>query len=336
MKTFKAVPTNIITGFLGVGKTTAILHLLKTKPADERWAVLVNEFGEVGIDGALLSAQAGSIAVKEVPGGCMCCSVGIPSRVAMNQLIKEQNPDRILIEPTGLAHPQQVLDQFSDEYYQSVLSIRASIVLLDPWCLTDKQFSDLPAFQDQIQFADVLVATKADVAEKSQLDYFFQFAGTLRPEKTKIAAVSHGELPCQWLDLPKIEPLIGSASHTHHHHEHVQKSESQETVSTEIQRKENATEFANSCGWVFPVRYMFNDENLLAMIIGLEVPRVKGIFNTDKGRRVINKMRKTVSHKSLESEIQKNHQDSRVEMISVDSVLWPEIESQLMSCLVDR
>ncbi len=53
MKIISAVPTNIITGFLGVGKTTAILHLLKSKPADERWAVLVNEFGEVGVDGSV-------------------------------------------------------------------------------------------------------------------------------------------------------------------------------------------------------------------------------------------------------------------------------------------
>lgn len=60
------VPTNIITGFLGVGKTTAILHLLATKPAHEKWAVLVNEFGEIGIDGAIMSEQGAMI--KEVPG----------------------------------------------------------------------------------------------------------------------------------------------------------------------------------------------------------------------------------------------------------------------------
>ncbi len=61
--------TNLITGFLGSGKTTSILHLLAQKPADEKWAVLVNEFGEVGIDGALL-ADSGAL-LKEIPGGCM-------------------------------------------------------------------------------------------------------------------------------------------------------------------------------------------------------------------------------------------------------------------------
>ncbi len=64
------IPTNVITGFLGAGKTTVILHLLKQKPKDEVWGVLVNEFGEVGIDGAML-AGSGAV-VREIPGGCMC------------------------------------------------------------------------------------------------------------------------------------------------------------------------------------------------------------------------------------------------------------------------
>jgi hypothetical protein len=61
MTIIKSVPTNIITGFLGVGKTTAILHLLKTKPANERWAILVNEFGEIGIDGELIAGEQKSL-----------------------------------------------------------------------------------------------------------------------------------------------------------------------------------------------------------------------------------------------------------------------------------
>ena len=76
------VPTNIITGFLGVGKTTAILELLKNKPEGENWAVLVNEFGEIGIDGAMMTDQGALI--KEVPSGCMCCTAGVPMSVGIN------------------------------------------------------------------------------------------------------------------------------------------------------------------------------------------------------------------------------------------------------------
>lgn len=69
-----AVPTNVITGFLGVGKTTAILNLLKSKPDNERWAVLVNEFGEIGVDGSLFEGQHSQeqgVFIREVPGGCL-------------------------------------------------------------------------------------------------------------------------------------------------------------------------------------------------------------------------------------------------------------------------
>ena len=73
----EAVPTNVITGFLGVGKTSAILHLLKSKPDNERWAVLVNEFGEIGVDGSLFEGQhneAGNVFIREVPWLHVLCS----------------------------------------------------------------------------------------------------------------------------------------------------------------------------------------------------------------------------------------------------------------------
>lgn len=98
--------TNLITGFLGSGKTTSILHLLANKDPAEKWAVLVNEFGEVGIDGALL---ADSGALLKIPGGCMCCVNGLPMQVGLNTLLRQGKPDRLLIEPTGLGHPKQIL-----------------------------------------------------------------------------------------------------------------------------------------------------------------------------------------------------------------------------------
>ena len=94
-KKISTVPTNIITGFLGVGKTSAILHLLKEKPKDERWAILVNEFGEIGVDGSLFEGQHNQeqgVFIREVPGGCMCCAAGLPMQIALNQLLTRANP----------------------------------------------------------------------------------------------------------------------------------------------------------------------------------------------------------------------------------------------------
>ena len=140
--------TNLITGFLGSGKTTSILHLLANKDPAEKWAVLVNEFGEVGIDGALL-ADSGAM-VKEIPGGCMCCVNGLPMQVGLNTLLRQGKPDRLLIEPTGLGHPKQILDLLTAPVYEPWLELRATLCLLDPRQLLDEKAINNDNFRDQL------------------------------------------------------------------------------------------------------------------------------------------------------------------------------------------
>ncbi len=152
--------TNLITGFLGSGKTTSILHLLAQKPADEKWAVLVNEFGEVGIDGALL-ADSGAL-LKEIPGGCMCCVNGLPMQVGLNTLLRQGKPDRLLIEPTGLGHPKQILDILTAAVYEPWIDLRATLCILDPRQLLDEKAVNNDNFRDQLAAADIIVANKSD------------------------------------------------------------------------------------------------------------------------------------------------------------------------------
>ena len=147
-----SVPTNIITGFLGVGKTSAILHLLKQKPSNECWAVLVNEFGEIGVDGSLIKGQLNkeqSVFIREVPGGCMCCASGLPMQIALNQLLNEAKPDRLLIEPTGLGHPVEVLQVLSNQYYKDILNLQKTITLVDARNLSDSRYTEHEAFNQQ-------------------------------------------------------------------------------------------------------------------------------------------------------------------------------------------
>ena len=174
------VATNIITGFLGVGKTSTILQLLKNKPKDERWAVLVNEFGEIGIDGALIEGQHSEqqgVYIREVPGGCMCCTAGLPMRVALTQLLRQAKPDRLLIEPTGLGHPKEVMHTLTDDSFNGIIALQKTITLVDARQLSDPRYLDNETFQQQIAIADVIVANKQDLyssSDKSALENYLQ------------------------------------------------------------------------------------------------------------------------------------------------------------------
>ena len=176
----KAIPTNIITGFLGVGKTTAILNLLKNKPKNERWAVLVNEFGEIGVDGSLFQGQHSTeqgVFISEVPGGCMCCAAGLPMQIALNQLLSESKPDRLLIEPTGLGHPKEVLEILSAEYYQDVLCLHKTVTLVDARNLKDSRYTEHKTFNQQIAIADIVIGNKLDLYQSSDSAKYCQFDG---------------------------------------------------------------------------------------------------------------------------------------------------------------
>ncbi len=88
-----AVPVHVITGFLGAGKSSLIHHLLASKPAGERWAVVINEFGRVGIDQAMFEERA-DLVVEALPGGCLCCQQAVVLRASLVRLLRRQRPDR--------------------------------------------------------------------------------------------------------------------------------------------------------------------------------------------------------------------------------------------------
>lgn len=125
------IPTHVIAGPLGAGKTSLIRALLAQKPATKRWAVLINEFGQIGLDAALLTTDDEGIAFAEIAGGCLCCVNGVPFQVGLARLLRKARPDRLLIEPSGLGHPGQLLAQLATAPWQQLLAVQPCVVVLD-------------------------------------------------------------------------------------------------------------------------------------------------------------------------------------------------------------
>jgi G3E family GTPase len=193
---------NLITGFLGAGKTTAILHLLAHRPAHERWAVVVNEFGEVGIDGEILADAAGdAIRVREVSGGCICCTGAMNLRVALTRILREIRPDRLLLEPTGLGHPTGIVDTLRDPWLASAARLGNITCIVDPAGFTQERLDQSLIYKDQLTLADVVVINKTDVAPPDRLAALEAFVAGLYPPKQAVVRTTHGQIDPALLDL---------------------------------------------------------------------------------------------------------------------------------------
>jgi len=161
------IPTHVIAGPLGAGKTSLIKHLLAQRPANERWAVLINEFGQIGLDAALLTQDDDGIALGEVAGGCLCCVNGAPFQVGLGRLLRKAKPDRLFIEPSGLGHPAQLLKQLREAPWQQVLAVQPCVMVLDAQALAaGKQLPQ--AQQEALASAGLLVLNKDETLDGAQ------------------------------------------------------------------------------------------------------------------------------------------------------------------------
>ncbi|NIC03864.1 CobW family GTP-binding protein [Billgrantia bachuensis] len=192
------IPVHLFTGFLGSGKTTLIRRLIEQKPKEERWAVLVNEFGQIGIDQAMFEARD-DVIVKGLPGGCLCCQLAFVLQATLVNLLHRHRPDRLIIEPSGLGHPAGLLDVLRGEAFANILELRDVVVLLDPARLDDPRAREHETFNDQLAMADAVALTKSDRATPEQLTAALHHAESLWPAKKWVTEVAHGELPISLL-----------------------------------------------------------------------------------------------------------------------------------------
>lgn len=316
------IAVNLVTGFLGTGKTTTIRHLLHAHPRQQRWAVLVNEFGEIGVDGALLDDEG--VAVQEVAGGCLCCVAAPAFTTGLNRLIRQQRPDRILIEPSGLGHPAQVIETLSGPIYQGLLDIRATLCVLDARHLSSPRHREHPNFIDQIHLADVVLANKADLYSIQDERALEAFLIGLDPPKQSVVSSRFGNIDPALLDLGRDTNRRAAFPEAHAFLVETAANDSQARVPTAqpwllIEGNDDGYRRAS---WSIKQHRPWPLSALESMLAGLRTERIKGLFLTDKGWLAVN---------DSDWSGVAPPEDLRARLVLIDAVHLPvaEIEAQL-------
>jgi len=326
----KLVKTHIISGFLGAGKTTLLQQLLQQKPETEVWAVLMNEFGQIGVDQQLLPHNSG-YEVKELLGGCLCCAGQLPMQIALSRLIQDKQPDRLFIEPTGLGHPAQLLEQLTEPHWQAQINMRALVTVLDGSRLHDQKWISQDLYQEQLKAAQIVVISHANSMITSDYKVLDEFKNEYLADIQSWLLAEQGHLNLQQIDVAhqgtqrKIVPLL-----------HLQKQlNSSEEFPIIKQLPYHYVETTNGytvVGWKFSKRWQFDFYNVLDVLCDQkDWLRIKGIFNTNQGWMTFNFNPENLNYKSSEEGL-----DNRIEVITQSNRDWNELESALLACRIDQ
>ncbi|GGC94471.1 CobW family GTP-binding protein [Halopseudomonas salina] len=310
------VATHLIAGPLGAGKTSLIRSLLAQRPAHERWAVLINEFGQIGIDAALLHTDAAGVQLAEIPGGCLCCVNGVPFQVGLNRLLRRARPHRLFIEASGLGHPQALMRQLAADPWQSVLALQPLIMVIDaPRLLADGKLSEPQ--QLALESAGLAVLNKTEELTSEQCTALIL---KVRPVPTVCAVqgvldlsqlpvsvtfTGHGfspQLPDATLPPGKLWRNVDDW----HCHRHQQTDQ-------------------HSIGWVIHPHQIFHLDEVRSWLDRFSCHRAKGVLHTTDGWMSFNAVAgdKPVWHPSAW------RRDNRLELISSSPFDGHELESAL-------
>ena len=203
----------IISGFLGSGKTTLIKHLLENSGPGT--AVLVNEFGDVGIDGDLF--QGDNVDIVELPSGCICCALKNDLILSINELYEKANPKNLIIEPSGVATLSDIMESLTIELIKAPIQLEAIITVVEPdLLLEDQEFENLGRFYyDQIGNADLILINKCDINPPEDIEKAKELLGKMNPTAMIMPAVY-----CE-VTLPELLSSgdVKVKDDHHHHHE---------------------------------------------------------------------------------------------------------------------
>jgi len=216
---------NLIFGFLGSGKTTRVRHLLARR-SSEKTAVIVNEFGEVGIDGEILRGKA--VDLVELNAGCLCCTLKGSLLNAVEELREKAGVERIIVEATGLAQPSELTETLADPSLSERVDVGPLVTVVDA-AKFPKLYAMLGEFYEaQIESADILVLNKVDLVAASELDRVRDEIRQINPTADLLFA-ERGEVDAEYLLVDRASAVVAAhgemagqhGAHAHpHDHDH--------------------------------------------------------------------------------------------------------------------
>ena len=350
------IPTNVSVGFLGSGKTTAIAKLIDQRPTGENWSILINEFGMVSIDHALVESSLENVAVEELGGGCACCTLAMVFRPLLAQFIRRTKPDRLILEPSGVSHPAKVVDILRSSDFSTAIDLRNIICLIDPKDFEDVRWRETAVFQDQVQLAEIVVLNWTDSRDRELIDRCRAWVESFSPPKQLIVETSFGVLDSTLLDMefdtvrfpifadahPSPEsnqaelPVLDLLSESGHRQED---DANQQTGPDHACRKptpghplrfQNNDSSYDACGWIFHVDDIFDRDKLLDLLGYVHpIVRLKGVFRCKEEWWTINRAKDGTSYAPSAY-----RHDSRLEIILDRKTSgWNEFEIKLLHCL---
>lgn len=306
------VDIHVIGGFLGAGKTTTLRHLLAQVGPAERAAVIVNDFGEAGIDEALLGVDRHTL--RAIPGACICCTAPEGFVAAVRDLLGSAT--RILVEPTGLARASDLVDSLRRAPFADKLAIGPVTVIVDPAMLASHRLPHEAL--DQIAVADVLVINRTDLCSPDELSAARTVIASLWPGPARIIETVHGQVPFDMLMWPEgVGPKMKTASHSHdplHEHDH-DHSHDHDHVDSYMSRSR-----------IWPPETIFRWGKLTSALetSSCAIARGKGLFRTDEGL-----FRLDLAGGRVSSAPSGWRRDSRLDLIGTDEAALDSLLSSI-------
>ena len=218
---------DVISGFLGAGKTTFIKRLVEGNKDKGKTIIIENEFGEIGIDGGFLKNSG--IEIKEMNSGCICCSLAGDFEASLRELLEKYSPNRVIIEPSGVGKLSDVLKAVSDVEKDLPVESNSAVTVVDvKKCkMYMKNFGEF--FNNQIQFANTIILSRTDLADDKKIEEAVALIKGVNPDATivttpldKLSDEKIEEMLSKPIDLKSelLEELAKEHDHHHHHHDH--------------------------------------------------------------------------------------------------------------------